>query len=495
MAHKKYKTESLSKNYFFNILMQGLNMLFPFITIPYVTRVLGPENLGRINFANSIVQYFLLFAALGIPIYAIREIARVRDDSKKIKTVFFEIFLIQSILTIISLTFYLLLVTKVDILQEDEKIFLFLGLQIVSNALDCTWFIKAVEKYRYLAMSIFFSKLINIVLIFLFLENGEQYELYALFIGISFFTNIFINFIISLYILRQFSTGQGIKIKSDNLKSHFQGLVFFFFSLLSIKVYTLVDQTMLGVLSSSEAVGYYSMGMMLIKVILTFITSMSLVMLPRISNAVNNQQIEQVKGYISISIKAIFLLAIPTIFGIQVIGKEIITVFLGNEFKESIIIFKSLSILLLIIGINNVFVMQILTPLGKEKRVALFLALAAVTNFLLNLMLIPSYSYYGAILATIATELIVVLLLYKEVKKIMGNLVYLIEAWKYFLASFMFLLLITVMKKYITTPVYILVFSVLGSSLVYFVSLIILKESLTLIGLEKILKRWNKRKL
>lgn len=475
-----YKADSIFKNHSFNLLMQVINILFPIITIPYITRILGPENLGKINFANSIVQYFLLLASLGIPVYAVREIAKVRDDSEALKKRFYEIALIQLLLTIISLIIYYSFIFSINGLYKEKYIYIFLSLQIISNALDFTWFIKGIEKYRYATIAMFFSKIFNIILLFMLLKERSQYHLYALIIGGSYFINIFINMIITILLLKQFKTKKIEFIQTKNLKYHLSGLTIFFLSQIAIKVYTVMDQTMLGIFSTNEAVGYYSMSIRLVKVTLTLITSMSIVMLPRISNAISNNEIENVKKYVSLSIKMVYLLAIPTIFGITGIGSEIIKVFLGSEFLESIFIFKLASVLLIIIGLSNIFGIQIMIPFGKEKKFTVILILSAVINFLLNILLIPKLSYFGATYATIIAELFVTISMFFEVKKLLGSINDLYKPWKYVISSCIAFFSIVLIKTHVSSNILIILASIIMFAIVYFITLFIFEEDLVI---------------
>lgn len=486
-----YKADSIFKNHFFNLLMQVINILFPIITIPYITRILGPKNLGKINFANSIVQYFLLLASLGIPVYAVREIAKVRDNSEALKKRFYEIALIQLLLTIISLIIYYFFIFSINDLYKEKYIYIFLSLQIISNALDFTWFIKGIEKYRYATIAMFFSKIFNFILLLILLKERSQYHLYALIIGISYFVYIFTNLIITIILLKQFKTRKIEFIQTKNLKYHLSGLAIFFLSQVAIKIYTVMDQTMLGIFSTNEAVGYYSMSMKLVKVILTLITSMSIVMLPRISNYISNNQIEDVKKYVSLSIKMVYILAIPAIFGTIGIGSEIIEVFLGKEFIESIFIFKLASILLIVIGLSNIFGIQIMIPFGKEKKFTIILIFAAIINFILNILFIPKLSYFGATYATIIAELFVTISMFFEVKKLLGSINDLYKPWKYVISSCIASVSIVLIKTYVSSNILIILTSIITFIIVYFIVLFIFKEDLVITAINKVRIKLN----
>ena len=417
-----YKADSILKNQIFNFLMQILNIIFPLIAIPYTTRLFGPEILGEVNFADSIVQYFILAAVAGIPVYATREIAKNRDDSNALRKTFKEISTLQVIFTGISLLVYIIFIFLVKKIRSDIYIYIFLGIQILSSAFNYIWFIQGVEKYRYAAIATFISKFVNIILIFTLLKKREDYYIYAFIIGITTFINVFINMTTSLRLLKNFESTNKIIINHENLKIHAYSVLVFFLSDVAVKVYTAMDQTMLGILDNKESVGYYSMSIRLVKVLLSFVTSLAVVMIPRISNSIKNNRVDDAKRYIGMSTNLVYIIAIPAIFGILAIGEEIITIYLGEEFLQSISIFKIVSINLIIIGLSNVFGMQVMIPYGKEKKYTVILASAAVLNFVVNLLLIPKYSYFGATYATILAELLVTLWMYFEVRKLVGDI-------------------------------------------------------------------------
>jgi O-antigen/teichoic acid export membrane protein len=484
-----YKADSIFKNHFFNLSIQILNIIFPLIAIPYTTRLFGPDILGEVNFANSIVQYFMLIASAGIPIYAVREIAKSRDNNNLLKIKFFELSLIQGIFTLISTIIYIILIFSVSSIRVNSFIYLFLGIQIISNAFNFTWFIQGIEKYRYVAIATFASRLINVILIFTMLNSKLDYITYAFIIGITTLINNLINLLVAVKLSKHFKSDNKISINTENLKVHIQAAMIFFLSDVAVKVYTAMDQTMLGIFSNSEAVGYYSMSIRLVKSLLTIVTSVAVVMLPRISNSIKNNKIKEIKQYVGLSIKLVYIIAIPAIFGMIAIGKEIITIYLGPEFLNSIFIFKLISVLLIIIGLANVFGTQVMIPYGKEKKYTMILAIAAIVNFLLNLILIKKYSYIGASIATIIAEFIIAYLSYREAKKLIGNIPEIFQFWKYLIPSIVFYVIIKfVIKAYVISDISVILISIPVASLIYGIGLIIQKEELTSYFISKLTK-------
>ena len=482
-----YKADSIFKNQFFNMTMQVLNLLFPILAIPYTTRLFGPEILGEVNFANSVVQYFILIASAGIPVYATREIAKARDDASLLRKKFKELAILQIVFTVFSLLIYAIVIVSIERFRNYMYVYIFLGLQVLSYAFNFVWFLQGIEKYRYAAISTFISKLINVILIFTLLKTREDFYIYAFIVGITLVINAAINMLCSIDLLKHFKSKEKLDINYNTVKSHVYSIMVFFLSDVAIKVYTAMDQTMLGVLDSSESVAYYSMSIRLEKVVVTLITSMAVVMIPRISNSIKNNKLEDVKKYVSMSINIVYLIAIPAIFGVLAIGEEIIPIFLGEEFLQSIGVFKLVSSLFIIIGLSNVFGMQIMIPYGKEKKFTIILSVAAVLNFIANLILIPKLSYYGATFATIFAELVVTVWMYFEVKKLIGKIPEVFNITKILVSSVAFYLVIKFGIKYVlTSNILIILTSIPLAGVIYIIGLIIMREPMIILGIDMI---------
>lgn len=490
-----YKADSIFKNQFFNMIMQVLNLLFPILAIPYTTRLFGPDILGEVNFANSIVQYFILIASAGIPVYATREIAKARDDASILRKKFKELAILQIVFTLFSLLIYSIVIVSIERFRNYMYVYIFLGLQVLSYAFNFVWFLQGIEKYRYAAISTFISKLINVILIFTLLKTREDFYIYAFIVGITLVINAAINMLCSINLLKHFKSEEKMNINYNTVKSHVYSIMVFFLSNVAIKVYTAMDQTMLGVLDSSESVAYYSMSIRLEKVVVTLITSMAVVMIPRISNSIKNNKLEDVKNYVSMSINIVYLIAIPAIFGVLAIGEEIIPIFLGEEFLQSIGVFKLVSSLFIIIGLSNVFGMQIMIPYGKEKKFTIILSVAAVLNFIANLILIPKLSYYGATFATIFAELVVTVWMYFEVKKLIGKIPEVFNITKILVPSITFYLVIKFGIKYVlTSNILIILTSIPLAGVIYIIGLVIMREPMIILGIDMVKNKVKIRK-
>lgn len=483
----RYKSDSILKNHIFNVVIQIINIIFPLISIPYLTRIFGPNILGKINFANSVVQYFVMIASVGIPLYSIREISKRRENIYEVRKFMKEIVFLQVSFTIISFVMFLVCITKIELFKNDIVIYLLLSLQIISNCFNFNWFIQGIEKYKYIAITNFFSKFINLALILILVKSKQNYYEYAFIIGFCSLFTVIINMIVCIYLLKEFEYKDKIIIKFNNVKKHLYPIIIFFLSNIAINIYTSMDQIMLGFMSGEESVGYYSISMRIVKIILSFVTSISVLMIPRISNSIENNRIDDVEYYINLSINLVYIISIPCVFFIFAVGKELLLVFLGKEFIKSIFVFKIISILLIVIGLSNIFGMQVMIPYGMEKKFTIIITIAAIINLILNLILIPKLSYLGTSISTLIAECIVTYLMYKEVKEKITNKSYAKIPYKMLISSIIFYMFI---KCFIvpnfSSNIEILIISAPIAVLIYFISLIILKEKFLLYILNSI---------
>ncbi len=143
---------SVKNSVFYNVILAISQVFFPLITFPYLARTLGPEHIGALNFAESIAKYFVMLAALGIPIYGIREIAKVQDDSLKRTFVFSEIFLINFICTVCLSVVFLILVILVPQLNRDATLFYWTIGFYFFQVFYLEWFFNGMYEFRFIAI-------------------------------------------------------------------------------------------------------------------------------------------------------------------------------------------------------------------------------------------------------------------------------------------------------------------------------------------------------
>lgn len=401
---------SIKENYFYNTLSKVINVLTAIITFPYIARQLGPKGLGQFNFTYTIVLYLIILSNLGIPYFAIREISKRRNYKNELIIFTSEMFALKILLSFISLILLFILIFCYKPLHTYVFLFFLESFALLFSFIGIDYIYQGLEKYKILSIINIFAKLLYILLIFFLLKGKNKVYIYAgIIIGISLLSN-FIKFV---YANKNF-----FRIRpnfSFTLFGYFKKIIYFFLYNVSGQIYIMIDRIMLGLLIGDNAVGIYVAANKIIRLSLLFFTSMGSVMYSRISYYTSEKDFKKMDVFLRKSLSFSLFLALPLSVGIFTFSKNIVLVFLGNEFILSIGLQKMLSIIIILIALSNVFGTQILLPHKKEKYVSIVMGIAAISNFSLNLILIKKYSFYGAGIASIITELFVTIaLIYKS---------------------------------------------------------------------------------
>ncbi|UEG54947.1 flippase [Mucilaginibacter daejeonensis] len=400
----------MKKNLLYNILLTVSQFILPLISFPYASRIIGPQGIGTVNFVDSFTQYFVLIAALGIPYYGVREIAKVKDDNEKKYKLFSEIFFIHIVSAVIISLVYLLVSLFIPQLHRNLSL-VYIGVSIImANVFSLEWFFQGIGEYSYIAIRSILVRSLSVLLLFVLLKNSKQVEVYYLILASVFILNGISNF---LYIHKK------VRISFSNLKldQHFKPLLVILSSSLAISVYVYIDNILLGFLQNDEAVGYYSTSVKIVKIPLALLGAISTIIIPQISNFYHKGNIDEVRSLIDKSFNFVCLFGLPVMIGLTLNAEFLITIFAGEKFKNAIIIVEILSPIIFLIGLNNLFGVQILTPIGKEKFLLRGVIVGMIFSLIINLLLVPKYSYIGSAIANVITEIIVTAFCFKYSKK------------------------------------------------------------------------------
>lgn len=393
--------KSLSKNAVLNCIKTLMSIIFPLITYPYITRVLQPEYLGKINYANSIVSYYSLIAALGVSTYAVREVAKCRNNKEKLNELVNEIFTVNMITTGIAYVLLFLTIGVVAELRTYAFLILILSLSIIFTTLGVDWINSAFEDYFIIAIRSIAIQCINLLLVFLFVKSQDDYYKYAFLMVL---TNIVIcawNFI---YCRRYVS----VKIiRKCNFSKHIKYLLIFFANNLAITIYCNSDSTMIGGFVGDTCVGIYSVAVKVYTIIKSLLAAIYSVCIPRLSNLYANNQTGNANNLVNSIVNGLILVLFPAMAFLIVMAKPIIMILAGNSYIDGIVTLQLLSIALLFAILGGVVTNCINIPTGKEKITLKATVFAAIVNVVLNFALIPLYKQNGAAITTIIAEMVV----------------------------------------------------------------------------------------
>ncbi len=400
----------LKKNLFYNSLLSLSQFIFPLVTFPFASRMLGPHKIGSVNFIDSFTQYFLLFAALGIPVYGIREVAKLRSRQKDLDKTFSEIFCIHIVSTLVFSLVYLLMGLSIPALRPH------LGLVVIGivvmffNVFTVEWFYIGMEQFAYVTRRTLIIRTLSIVLLFILLSReASTTNYYITFAAVTVFTGV-----INFFLLKKFVT---LRFKGMNFKRHVKPLVIILGTALAVSVYILMDTIILGFMQNETAVGYYAAATRVVRIPFAFIGAIAAVMIPRVTKAWADGNIAEIKDLHNKSFAYICVTGFPISIGLLVSASFVIHTFAGESFYPSIITLQILTPVIMLVGINSILGSQLLTPFGKESQLLIAVVIGMLCSLVLNLILVPVLSYKGAAITNVSTEVIVTLLCFYFARK------------------------------------------------------------------------------
>lgn len=393
-----------------NVIKVTSNLLFPLITFPYLSRVLGPDGTGKNAFAFALIGYFILIASIGIPVYGIREVARIRDNKVALSALVQELLILHALATIISFLGFLGLMFLNHKVQQESLLFLVVSFSIPLSLLTVDWLYQGLEDYAFIAIrSLVFSG-ISIGFLFLFVHQKGDYVINAAITILAALGSSIMNFWHARKIIFK------PRVQPWTFRRHLRPLGIMYTLNFLVSVYVNIDTVMLGFLSTAQSVGYYSGAMKLTKMLLGVVTSFGTVLIPRLSYYLAIGQKLEFERMIDRSIGFVLLLCLPITVALMVIGKEIVMVMMGAQYLPSIACLSITAPIIILIGLTNIFAFQILYPLGLERKVVLSVTLGAIVAGLLNWVLIPKWGHVGAAWAALFAEFVVFLVLLPQIQ-------------------------------------------------------------------------------
>lgn len=392
--------QSVKVNYILNLINTGTQMLFPLITFPYVCRVIEADGIGQINFFQSIISYISLFTCLGIPMYAIREIARDRSDVVQMNRTATEILLLHSMLTLVGYAIVAILCLTVPQIQVNIPLFLILSLTIFFTAIGCEWFYKGIEDFKYITIRGLIIKTVSVVLLFIFVKSKTDLLYYGCYTVFGVLGGNIFNF----YRLRKYIHRENIIFSELHIKRHIKPVLKVFSFSVVTSIYLQLNTVLLGFLKNALAVGYFAAATKVMQMLLMMSSCLGSVMMPRASHLIAENKEDEFNRLIQKSYDFTLAIALPMTIGLIFCAPSLITALCGVKFEHSILPSQIIAPIILMVAISNVFGIQVLFPKGKINIVTLCCGIGAVADLILNLCLIPFFSYIGTSIAYLGAE-------------------------------------------------------------------------------------------
>ena len=478
------KQKSISKNYLYNLFYQILVIVMPLITTPYLSRVLGAEAIGIYSYTLSIATYFILFGTLGISLYGQREIAYVQEDDKKRSITFWEILFLK----IITMTISIFIFWVTYGMHGQYKIYYrILVIELISQCIDISWFFQGIEEFKKTVIRNSIVKLIFAICIFMFVKSPNDLIKYIVIIaGAKVFGNMSWGIYIPKY--RQ-------KVASKNLHvfKHLKPTILLFIPQIAVQIYTVLDRTMLGIIIEDKSeVGFYEQAQKVVKLLLTLITSLGTVMVPRMASTFAKGDKEQLKKYMYSSFSFVFFLAFPIMAGLILISGEFVPIFFGQGYEKVAVLINVIVPITLFIGLSNIIGTQYLLPTKRQTEFSISVIVGAIVNFILNIIVIKKYASIGASITTVIAEFLVTAVQFYFVRKEIDIKTVLRLSKNNIIATVIMFGIVYITTKVLTLHgIYSIIIQITEGCIIYGIILILLKDSFVNDVLNKVNEKRN----
>ncbi len=399
---------SLKYNFILNLVNSVAGLLFPLLTFPYVARILEPDGLGLVTFYQNIISYITLLSSLGISLYAVREVARVKDDHADRSKVTVEILLLHMALTLAGYLAVGILCLTVDRISAHTTLFLVLSVSIFFNAIGVNWFYQAMEDFLFITTRSLAFKCLAAIALFVFVKTEDDIMPYAIILVVADIGNNILN----LLRLRKYISLSALRSARLRIVRHIKPAVTIFTLNVTISLYVNFSPVILGFLCTDEAVGYFSASSRLTTAALSCVTALAVTLISRMSYYASRKEFELFNSTASKCLNMVVFMTVPISLGLLTTSPEMILVFSGSDFAPAIPTLQIMSATTVIIGIATIVGYQILYPLGHERLLIRSSLLGSVAFFPLCFIFIPRMAQNGAAIAYTATELIVTVALY-----------------------------------------------------------------------------------
>lgn len=473
------KNVSVEKNFIYNVVLQCATLIVPFITTPYVSRVLGADNLGVYSFAMAMVTYFTLVSTLGSNIYGQRKVAFYRDDKEAMSRAFWNNVAFRFVMSMAALVLYL---GYVAAFEDWNIIYLIMALHIIYSVFDITWFFIGIEDFKNVGIRNLLVRLISLAGIYIFVKDAGDTWKYTIIVAVSYMMGgLSMWFMLSdkIKFVRDIHPFDGFK---DNL--------LIFLPSVATQVYMVLDKSMIGWITKSDyANGCYDMSERIARLALTVVTALGGVILPRIANLYHHNDEEAIKGYVYKAYRTVGMIGIPMMFGLMAVSSVFIPIFLGQGYDDSVGLLIIFSALIFVVGEAYVMGISYLVSTEQQNVYTMTVTVAAVVNFIMNLCLIPVIGAFGAAIASVTAEFVALLIqiVYCVRKKGFMGSKFVTPLIKYIIAGLIMLTVVLMTKTILGSGILDLVIYIIIGTIAYMACLFLMHDELFIGAFDKMI--------
>ncbi len=461
---------NVKMNFLLSVVYQILALFLPFITAPYVSRVLGADGIGIYSYTYSVQMYFSMFATLGTASYGAREIARARNNHQRFSQLFWEIETLAVITSFISIIIW---GGWIYFQIQYQIIYLVFTMSLVGTMLDISWLFTGLEKFKYIVCRNTIIKLIGVMLIFLFVKEKDDLLLY---IFLMTFTNLVGTLSMWIYIPK-------IVLKPDfshfSIVRHIRETLIYFVPTIAASLYTILNKVLIGAISNDPREnGYYEQADKIINMSKMFVfIALNSVIGVRMSYLFAEDKIEEIHQRIYRSVDYVFFVGVGIVFGLVGVSGRFVPWFFGSGFEKTAALIQLLSPIILIVAISNVLGSHYYTPAGLRAKSARFIIYGAILNLFISYFLISFYQSYGAAISSLISESVVTILYFKYCDNYLEISMVLKLLWKKIIAGVVMLLVICIINNLISLNSLAVVCEIILGAVTYCILLVVLRDT------------------
>ncbi|OCA88290.1 hypothetical protein A8F94_10860 [Bacillus sp. FJAT-27225] len=470
------KNKFLILNVFYAFLLQFSTLIFPLITMPYISKIIGPSGLGRVDFATSVVNWFLLFSTFGLLSYGVREVSKIRDDEKKLSVFFSEILIIKVILTFAVLLVYIPSILLIDRLNENLPLFVLYIVLIITNIFSLDWFFQGLENYKFITFRSIILKILAVISIFLFVKTHNDFMVYAAINILTLSLGNLWNFFHSKRYVK-------ISLKGINITNHLKSMSTFFITTLIISIYTLLDTVILGFIKGDEDVAFYTRAKMFFGIGMALSVAINNALTPRLNNYFQGDK-NQYSSLLKTSFNLLLLISMPIMVGVGILSENLMVLFGGEKFHPASLSLMIIAPLLVITPMSIWNYQQRILPYGKEKAGLYINSVVAVVSLIFNISLVPVMGYIGTSISWLISEVTGLIISFVYMKRKESIKIFDSIHLKYFVSSLLMGMLIWGVNSFFSLTWFNTVICIVLGGLMYFCFLLLFREENILLVLK-----------
>lgn len=468
----------LKSNFIYNAVYQVLVLIIPFVTMPYISRTIGVAGVGTYSFTYSIVCYFMMFALLGMNNYGNREVAKNKSNREKLDKTFSSIYFFQIITTIIVFLVYLIYIFL--FYKQYFMINCIQSLYILSVAFDINWFFCGLQEFKITITRSGIIRIVTLLLIFMFVKRPS--DLWKYIAILSSMT------LLNQLVLWPFLKGKVrfVKVNFREIKRHIKPTFILFIPVLAVSMYKIMDKIMIGGITSISEVAYYENAEKMINVVMQIVLALGTVTLPEMTHLFNTQKLNEYNRILYKSMSIVSFIVFPAIFGLLATSKDLVSVYLGNDFLNTYKVLNILSLSLIFTSLASIIRMQLLIPQHRDKEYTISVVCGAAINFVLNILLISKFRSSGAAIATLISEFFVFTLQYYYSRKDIQIKKVLKESSYFFIVSIIMYIIVMIIGMFISNIITKLIVQItVGSAIYFLMNISFIKENINFFNRRK----------